>query len=426
MPVKIILGAQWGDEGKGKLVDVLSSEAEYVIRYQGGANAGHTVYFDGNKYVLHLLPTGVLRPDVKCLLGNGMVIDPEALLEEFELLNSCNIDYKDRIFISDRAHVIFPFHKVLDRISEETLDNNKIGTTGRGIGPAYVDKYNRTGIRVADLFDDNTLKRRLENSTDLYNKILVDQYSQKPLSFSDIYNRIIEIALVLEPFVSDVSKIIYDSINSGKSILMEGAQGALLDVDFGTYPYVTSSNPTSGGAINGCGISPIAIDEIIGVMKAYVTRVGEGPFPSEELNSTGEKLRAEGNEFGATTGRPRRCGWFDAVAAKYSVRINGLTSIAITKLDVLDAFDEIKICTAYECNGSILKEFPASLEELNLCKPVYETYSGWNTKISGVTAFKDLPENTQKFIKAIEKYCNVPAKYISVGVDRKQIIQQNV
>ncbi len=426
MSVKIVLGAQWGDEGKGKLVDVLSSEADYVIRYQGGANAGHTVYFDNNKYVLHLLPSGILRPGVKCILGNGMVIDPEALLEELELLHSCNIDYTGRILISERAHIIFPYHKILDQTSEDKLDKNKIGTTGRGIGPAYVDKYNRKGIRICDLYDESTLKSRLKKNIDYYNKILVEQYSQKPIVFSDIYSKIQEISKALEPFVNDTSKTIYDSLDSGKSILMEGAQGALLDVDFGTYPYVTSSNPTSGGAINGCGMPPTAIDEITGVMKAYVTRVGEGPFPSEEINQTGEKLRAEGNEFGATTGRPRRCGWFDAVAAKYTVRINGITSIAITKLDVLDVFDEIKICTSYKYNGNVLNEFPASLEHLNACIPVYETYSGWNTNISDSTVFNELPENTKIYINAIEKYCNVPAKYISVGVDRKQIIRQDI
>ncbi len=426
MSVKIVLGAQWGDEGKGKLVDVLSSEADYVIRYQGGANAGHTVYFDDNKYVLHLLPSGILRPGVKCILGNGMVIDPEALLEELELLHSCNIDYTGRILISERAHIIFPYHKILDQTSEDKLDKNKIGTTGRGIGPAYVDKYNRKGIRICDLYDESTLKSRLKKNIDYYNKILVEQYSQKPFAFSDIYNKIKKISKTLEPFVNDTSKTIYDSLDSGKSILMEGAQGALLDVDFGTYPYVTSSNPTSGGAINGCGMPPTAIDEITGVMKAYVTRVGEGPFPSEEINQTGEKLRAEGNEFGATTGRPRRCGWFDAVAAKYTVRINGITSIAITKLDVLDVFDEIKICTSYKYNGNVLNEFPASLEHLNACTPVYETYSGWNTNISDSTVYNELPENTQIYINAIEKYCNVPAKFISVGVDRKQIIRQDI
>lgn len=424
MPVKIVLGAQWGDEGKGKLVDVLSSESDHVIRYQGGANAGHTVYIDEKKHVLHLLPSGILRPGVKCLLGNGMVIDPEAFLEELDIIQKCDIDFKDRIFISERAHLIFPYHKDVDKSSENKLNENKIGTTGRGIGPAYVDKFNRKGIRVVDLYDTDLLKNRLRKNLDYYNKILVEQYQQLPLTFSDIYSKTIEIAKSLHPFVADTGKIIDEALKSNKSLLLEGAQGCLLDIDFGTYPYVTSSNPTSGGSISGSGLSPREIDEIIGVMKAYITRVGEGPFPSEENSKIGEKLRAEGNEFGATTGRPRRCGWFDAVAAKYAVRTNGLTAIAITKLDVLDKFDEIKICTAYRCDNKVITEFPASLNKLKSCTPIYESYQGWQSDTTKITNFDDLPEKTRQYINAIEKYCNVPAKFISVGVNRNQIIKQ--
>jgi len=424
MPVRIVIGAQWGDEGKGKLVDVLAAESDYVIRYQGGANAGHTVYINDKKHVLHLLPSGILRPTVKCILGNGMVIDPDALFEELEIIKALNIDYMDRIHISERAHVIFPYHKILDKSSEKKLDKDKIGTTGRGIGPAYVDKSNRKGIRVIDLYTENLLKLRLEKNLDYYNHIFVEQFGQKPLSFNDLYNETKKIAKSLEPFLANTSKLINSALNSDKSLLLEGAQGCLLDIDFGTYPYVTSSNPTSGGAVSGSGLPPNSINEIIGVLKAYITRVGEGPFPSEEFSETGEKLRAEGKEFGATTGRPRRCGWFDAVAAKYSVELNGLTSVALTKLDVLDNFDEVKICTAYQYKGETIHDFPASLEILNQCEPIYETYSGWNTKISDVTHYNELPKNTQIYIKAIEKYCNVPAKYISVGVNRNQIIRQ--
>jgi adenylosuccinate synthase len=424
MPVRIILGAQWGDEGKGKLVDVLASESDYVIRYQGGANAGHTVYINDKKYVLHLLPSGILTPGIQCILGNGMVIDPDAFFDELDFLEKNKIDYKNRILISNRAHLIFPYHKIFDQLSEKKLDNNKIGTTGRGIGPAYVDKYNRKGIRITDLYSDDILKQRLEKNVNYFNKILVEQYYQQPLNFQDLLDKTKLIAKQFEPYVVDTSKIVFDAWKSEKSLLLEGAQGSLLDVDFGTYPYVTSSNPVSGGASTGTGLPPTAIKNVIGVMKAYITRVGEGPFPTEENSKVGEKLRKEGNEFGATTGRPRRCGWFDAIAAQYSARINGLTSIALTKLDVLDTFDEIKICTSYECNGKRVDNFPASLQVLKQCKPIYESFPGWKENISEINNFEDLPKNTKNYIQAIEKYCGIPAKYISVGVNRRQIIRQ--
>ena len=424
MPAKVILGAQWGDEGKGKIVDAIAADSDFVIRYQGGANAGHTVYINDKKYVLHLLPSGILTSGVKCVLGNGMVIDPDAFFEELDFLDKNKIDYKNRIFISDRAHIIFPYHKLIDQQSEKKLDSNKIGTTGRGIGPAYVDKFNRKGIRVAELFNDDVLKNRLKKNVEYFNKILVEQYFQKPLQFDEILNNTNIIAEKIKPYVSDTSKLVYDSWKDNKSLLLEGAQGSLLDIDFGTYPFVTSSNPVSGGASCGTGLPPTAINEVVGVMKAYVTRVGEGPFPTEENTDTGENLQKEGNEFGATTGRPRRCGWFDSIAAQYSVRINGLTSIALTKLDVLDSFDEINICTSYEYNGNKVENFPASLEMLSQCKPVYESYPGWKENISEITNFNNLPQNTKNYIQAIEKYCGIPAKYISVGVNRNQIIRQ--
>ena len=424
MPAKIILGAQWGDEGKGKLVDVMAAESDLVIRYQGGANAGHTVYINNKKYVLHLLPSGILTPGIKCVLGNGMVIDPEAFFEELEFLDKNNINYKDRIYISDRAHLIFPYHKLLDQQSEKKLDTNKIGTTGRGIGPAYVDKFNRKGIRLAELLNDNILETRLKKNVDHYNKILVEQYYLKPIEFEEILKSTKIIANRIKPYVTESSKLVYDSWKNNKSLLLEGAQGSLLDIDFGTYPFVTSSNPVSGGAACGSGLPPTAINEVIGVMKAYITRVGEGPFPTEENSNIGEKLQKEGNEFGATTGRPRRCGWFDTVAAQYSVRINGLTSIALTKLDVLDTFDEIRICTSYEYNGKKIDNFPASIELLSQCKPIFEIFPGWKNNISDITNFEDLPQNTKNYIQAIENYCGIPAKYISVGVNRNQIICQ--
>ena len=424
MPAKIILGAQWGDEGKGKIVDAVAADSDYVLRYQGGANAGHTVYIKGKKYVLHLLPSGILTPGIKCVLGNGMVIDPEAFFEELEFLEKNNIDYKNRIFISDRAHIIFPYHKLFDQLSEKKLDSNKIGTTGRGIGPAYVDKYNRRGIRLAELINNQVLENCLKKNVEYYNKILVEQYFQKPIQFKEIFNNTKSIAEKIKPYVAETSRMIYESWKENQSLLLEGAQGSLLDVDFGTYPFVTSSNPVSGGASCGTGLPPTALDEVIGVMKAYITRVGEGPFPTEEKSNIGEKLRKEGNEFGATTGRPRRCGWFDVVAAQYSVRINGLTSIALTKLDVLDSFDEIKICTSYEFKGKKIDNFPASLELLSQCQPIYESYQGWKENITEITNFNELPQNTKKYIQAIEKYCGISAKYISVGVNRRQIIQQ--
>jgi len=424
MPAKVILGAQWGDEGKGKIVDAIAADSDLVIRYQGGANAGHTVYINDKKYVLHLLPSGILTPGIQCVLGNGMVIDPDAFFEELDFLDKNRIEYKNLIFISDRAHLIFPYHKLIDQQSEKKLDSNKIGTTGRGIGPAYVDKFNRKGIRVAELFNDNVLENRLKKNIDYYNKILVEQYYQQPLQFEDLIKSTKIIANKIKPYIADSSKLVYDAWKNNKSLLLEGAQGSLLDIDFGTYPFVTSSNPVSGGASCGTGLPPTAINEVIGVMKAYVTRVGEGPFPTEEFDDIGENLRKEGNEFGATTGRPRRCGWFDAVAAQYSMRINGLTSIALTKLDVLDSFDEMKICTSYEYKGKRIEDFPASLEILSECKPVYESYPGWKEKISEKTNINDLPQNTMNYIQAIEKYCGIPAKYISVGVNRNQIIRQ--
>jgi adenylosuccinate synthase len=424
MPAKVILGAQWGDEGKGKIVDAVAVDSDIVIRYQGGANAGHTVYINDKKYVLHLLPSGILTPGIECVLGNGMVIDPDAFFEELDFLDKNAIEYKNRIFISERAHLIFPYHKLIDQQSEKKLDSNKIGTTGRGIGPAYVDKFNRKGIRLAELFNDDVLENRLKKNIEYYNKILVEQYFQKPLQYDEILNNTKNIAKKIKPYVADSSKLLYHAWMNNKSLLLEGAQGSLLDIDFGTYPFVTSSNPVSGGASCGSGLPPTAINEVIGVMKAYVTRVGEGPFPTEEYSDTGEKLRKEGNEFGATTGRPRRCGWFDAIAAQYSMRINGLTSIALTKLDVLDNFDEIKICTSYEYNGKKIHDFPASLEVLSQCQPIYESYPGWKENISEITNFINLPQNTKNYIKAIEKYCGIPAKYISVGVNRNQIIIQ--
>jgi adenylosuccinate synthase len=422
MSVTVIVGAQWGDEGKGKLVDVLSDKHKVVMRYQGGANAGHTVHVGDKKYVLHLIPGGILRDDVICLIGNGVVVDPLALFEEIEFLAEKGISVDGRLFISDRAHIIMPYHRAIDRASEAQLADQKIGTTGRGIGPAYIDKASRCGIRFADLSDTESLPQKIRSNVDAKNKVLVETYHQDPIDADELIAEVSGWAKRLAPFISDTADMIYDKWKSGADVLLEGAQGCLLDVDYGTYPFVTSSNPTSGGATIGTGLPPRAIDDVIGVMKAYVTRVGSGPFPSEELNEMGDKLRALGNEFGATTGRPRRCGWFDAVAARYSARINGLTSMALTKVDVLDAFDEIKICTGYKYRGEMLNNFPAGLHVLSECKPVFETMPGWKTETSSCRKYEDLPEKARAYIARLEQLCEVKASYVSVGVDRDQII----
>ena len=422
MSVKVIIGAQWGDEGKGKLVDVLSENVDIVARYQGGANAGHTVYIDEKKYILHLIPGGILRENTICIIGNGVVFDPIAFFDELDFLKDNGISVQGRLFISDRAHVIFPYHKLIDQLKEESLNKKKIGTTGRGIGPAYVDKFNRSGIRITDLFSRGLLKAKIENNLEIINRDLTDLYNKTTIKASDILKQLNGYIEKLEPFVSNTSKYLYDSWKSGASIIMEGAQGCLLDVDFGSYPFVTSSNPTSGGAITGSGLPPQSFQDIVGVIKAYTTRVGEGPFPSEEKGAIGERLRKAGGEVGATTGRPRRCGWFDMVAAKHAVRVNGFTEFALTKLDVLDEFEEIKVCTNYKINGSLIDEFPANTETLFSCKPVYKTINGWQSPTDHCRKFEDLPEKARLYIEYLEDSIQVPVKYISVGVDRRQII----
>ena len=418
----MIIGAQWGDEGKGKLVDALSEDVDIVVRYQGGANAGHTVFIDEKKYVLHLIPGGILRENIKCVIGNGVVFDPDAFFEEKEFLADNEINIEKRVFISDRAHLIFPYHKQLDQLREDTLKHKKIGTTGRGIGPAYVDKFDRTGIRVGDLFNKGRLKQKLETNLGKINRDLTEIYDKPALKVSQILKEAMQTAEKLKPYIIDTTILLFDSWQSGSSILLEGAQGCLLDIDFGSYPFVTSSNPTIGGAITGTGLPPQSISDIIGVIKAYTTRVGSGPFPSEEIGKIGEDIRKAGSEFGATTGRPRRCGWFDAVAAKYSARINGFSAFALTKLDVLDDFDEIKVCTSYLYEGQKIDNFPANHDILNACKPVYETIQGWNSSTNHCRNFSELPVRAQTYIRFLQDILSVPIKYISVGVDRKQLI----
>ena len=420
MPVTIIVGAQWGDEGKGKIVDLLSDEIDIVARYQGGANAGHTVVIGEKEYVLHLIPSGIFHKHVTCVIGNGVVIDPMALMEEIAMIKAFNIKIEGRLFISHNAHLIMPYHKLLDSIREQGA--NKIGTTGRGIGPAYIDKYMRTGIRVVDLLDRKVLCEKLKANIEEKNQLLSKVYGSAVLDVDKIISEYEEFDKKIDPFVTDTSVYLNNALKKKKNILAEGAQGALLDVDHGTYPFVTSSNPTSGGACTGLGIPPTAVKNIIGIVKAYSTRVGNGPFPTEYTNGIGERLRTVGHEFGATTGRPRRCGWLDMVSLKYSLEINGVKEIALTKLDVLDEFDEIKICTGYKSGARMLKSFPSDLQTLEHVEPVYHSYKGWNQKISTVTKYRQVPKRAQQYIEAIEKLSGVRVSIVSVGARRDQTI----
>lgn len=418
MAVSVLVGSQWGDEGKGKIVDLLSNSYEIVVRYQGGANAGHTVEIDDKKYILHLIPSGILRDNVICVIGNGVVIDPIALLDEIDFLEKQNISVKGRLFISQNAHLIMPYHKLLDSISES--GKNKIGTTGRGIGPCYIDKYARKGIKINDLLHPEVLERKIRENIAEKNLLLKNIYHHEELKVDEIIKSYLEFDEKIDQYIKDVPSFLNQAIKDGKSILLEGAQGALLDVDFGTYPFVTSSHPTSGGACTGTGIPPNKITDVIGIVKAYTTRVGEGPFPTELLDETGEKLRKIGAEFGATTGRPRRCGWYDAFLVRYSAMINGINSVALTKLDVLSEFEEINICVGYEYNGKMLKSFPTDFERLDSVKPIYKTVPGWNTDISQCSSYAELPVATKNYLDIISEESEININIISVGPKRAQ------
>jgi adenylosuccinate synthase len=418
--VWVILGAQWGDEGKGKIVDLLSENADIVIRYQGGANAGHTVSFDGKTYILHLLPSGIFHQNVTCVIGNGVVIDPIALMDEIEMVKSAGVDIKGRLLISHNAHLIMPYHKLLDKIYDQGED--KIGTTGRGIGPAYVDKYARVGIKVVDLLDREILCRKLRKNIEAKNEILEKIYGATKLDVEKIIDEYIEFDKKIDEFVTDTALYLNNAIKEKKKILLEGAQGALLDIDHGTYPFVTSSNPTAGGASTGSGIPPTKINGVIGVIKAYTTRVGEGPFPTELKDEIGDYIREKGVEFGATTGRPRRCGWLDLVSLRYSIMINGIDKLALTKIDVLSELDEIKICVSYEINGKKLKSFPTNPEALSKVTPIYETLKGWKKDLSNISSYSELPAEAKEFVEAIELFTGVEISIISIGADRKQTI----
>jgi adenylosuccinate synthase len=424
MSVKVIVGAQWGDEGKGKIVDLLSCDADIVARFQGGANAGHTIVIDDKQYVLHLIPSGILNSDTKCVIGNGVVIDPVALIDEIEMLKSHNIDVTGRLFISHKAHLIMPYHKMMDTARESQKSEKAIGTTGRGIGPAYIDKAKRTGIRIVDLLDRKDFEAKLRYNISEYNEVLTKIYGHDELDVDAIVEKYLEFDKLIDPYVTDISTLINQSIEEGKDIIVEGAQGALLDLDHGTYPYVTSSNPTSGGACTGLGIPPTKINEIIGIVKAYTTRVGNGPFPTQLDDESGRKLAEIGHEFGATTGRPRRCGWLDLFALKYSVMINGISSIALTKLDVLDTFEEIKVCTGYKIDGKLLNSFPVDMHKFNNIELVYETLKGWNTDTTGIKDYDNLPEEVKNYIKFIEDYTGASIDLVSVSPDRNDTIER--
>ena len=425
----VIIGAQWGDEGKGKVVDLLADRFDVVARYQGGHNAGHSVYVGEKAFVLRLLPSGIIHEDKICVLGNGMVIDPKAFFEEVDQMASQGISVTpERLKVSSRAHLIMPYHRALDHTSEERLGNEKIGTTLRGIGPAYEDKAGRRGIRVADALAPEVLKLRIERNLEEANRIIV-LYGQQPLRADEIYDEISALVERLKPFVAETAHFFAEAKKQNKKILLEGAQATLLDVDHGTYPYVTSSNPTAGGAAVGAGIPPHHISGVLGIVRTYATRVGEGPFPTEMLDAeeaTANLIRERGNEYGSVTTRPRRCGWFDAVATRYAAELNGFNSVALTKLDVLDALDEIKVCTGYEINGTRVETFPAVAQDLREIKPIYETLKGWKTETLGITKIEDLPEKAREYVEFLSKSIGVEIGLISTGPERDQtIILQN-
>ena len=423
MSIRVVIGAQWGDEGKGKIVDLLSSESDYVVRFQGGANAGHTLKFDDKKVVLHLIPSGIFNGDADCVIGNGVVIDPVALVEEIKGVQEMGFSLEGRFFISQTAHVILPYHKLLDQLKEKRRGGDAIGTTGRGIGPAYVSKVSRIGIRMIDLLNRETLRTKIDQNLKDINFALENLYKEPLLSTDDLMNELEDAIQTLEPFICNTTNLMHEGINEGRNILLEGAQGTLLDVDHGTYPYVTSSSPTSGGACIGSGIPPTALDKVMGITKAYCTRVGNGPFPTELLGETGEELRKKGAEFGATTGRPRRCGWLDLVALKYVVQINGMNELTLTKMDVMDGFEEIKVCTSYKIDGEETNVFPLSLNEIEKVEPVYTTLPGWKNSIEGITDWNKLPSTAQSYIRFIEEYLGVKFTIVSTGPKRTETIR---
>jgi adenylosuccinate synthase len=421
MPAIVLVGAQWGDEGKGKATDLLGDKVDYVVRYQGGNNAGHTVVIGDKKFALHLLPSGILTPGCTPVIGNGVVVDLEVLFREIDGLNEKGID-TSRLMISANAHIITPYHVTVDKVSERFLGKRAIGTTGRGIGPTYGDKMGRLGIRVQDLFDPSILYQKVEGALKQKNELLLKVYNRAAIKPQEVVDHLLSFAERLRPMVADTALVLNQALEQGKTVLLEGGQGTLLDVDHGTYPFVTSSNPTAGGASTGSGIGPTRIKSVIGILKAYTTRVGAGPFPTELFDEWGERLRSVGGEFGTTTGRERRCGWFDAPVARYATRINGLTDIFLTKLDVLTGIKEIPVCVAYEVDGKRVEEVPVSQTDFHHAKPIYEIYPGWDEDITGAKTFADLPKNAQEYVRALEKLSGTRISAIGVGPDRNATI----
>ncbi|ANN63626.1 adenylosuccinate synthase [Brachyspira hyodysenteriae] len=417
----IIVGTQWGDEGKGKIVDYLAENCEYVVRSQGGSNAGHTVVVDNIKYKLRLLPSGILHKDKVCVIGNGVVIEPKVFLSEIDSLIEKKVNISN-LKISDRAHVLMPYHKILDELQEEDLGENKLGTTKNGIGPCYMDKSSRLGIRIVDLMNKETFAKKLKFNVELKNKLLKKLYNHDGVNYDELLKEYLEYAEKLRPFVADTTTILNKAIKEKKNILFEGAQATMLDLDHGTYPFVTSSYPAAGGACTGSGVGPRKIDNVIGVVKAYATRVGEGPFPSELFDDVGQFIRDKGGEYGTVTGRARRCGWLDACVVKYASYVNGLDSIAITRLDILDELDKLKICVAYKYNGEILEGYPADLDILSKVEPVYEEFEGWKTSTRDIREYDKLPENAKKYLKRLSEVIETDISIVSVGAGRDETI----
>lgn len=424
MPAIVLLGSQWGDEGKGKATDLLGDRVDYVVRYQGGNNAGHTVVFGDKKFALHLLPSGILTPEVIPVIGNGVVIDPAVLMQEIAGLNAQGID-TSKLLISANAHLITSYHVTLDKVTERFLGKAQLGTTGRGIGPTYSDKIARVGIRVQDLFDESILRQKVEGALANKNQILVKVFNRRTIEVDAVVEDLLQYADVLRPWVRDTSLLLNQALDQGKVVLLEGGQGTLLDVDHGTYPFVTSSNPTAGGACTGSGIGPTRIDRVVGILKAYTTRVGSGPFPTELLDEDGEKLRIIGGERGVTTGRPRRCGWFDVPIARFATRVNGLTDTFLTKLDVLTGWTEIPVCVAYDIDGERTEELPMTQTEFHHAKPVYHMLPGWSEDISGAKSLIDLPKNAREYVDFLEQKSGTRISAIGVGQDRNATIAIN-
>ena len=424
MSAFIVLGAQWGDEGKGKMTDYLAEEANVVVRFQGGNNAGHTVVVGDNEYKLHLIPSGILYEDKLNVIGNGVVVDPKALFEEIDYLEGVGVKVTpEKLIVSDRAQLIMPYHKTLDILKEKARGKNDIGTTGKGIGPCYTDKFERCGIRVCDLMHEDVFVEKLKENVEMKNKYITKVLDGEALNFDEILKEYLEFAKKLRPFVQDTSVRVYNDIKADKTVLFEGAQGMLLDIDYGTYPYVTSSNTTAGGVASGVGIGPNMITNAVGITKAYTTRVGKGPFPTELLDETGDWIREKGHEYGVTTGRSRRCGWLDLVIVKTAARVSGLTSLAVTKIDTLAGLEKIKVCVGYKFNDIVIDYFPASLEDLAKCEPIYEEFDGWDDSVADVRSYDELPDNVKKYLARISEFTDTKISIVGVGPKRDQTMR---